>query len=321
MGASRWVLQGILATPGKARSFGLSTGLILRLVIGAVTASATSYSATMLICHSTIAAQQQHDRDAENAAKRASAAAEKARLRETMLGALDAEMKESQRQADAVSVQLEAARHRRDTASQDAAKNQERANCQLNGGPGCRKGRGPQFNEALIREAHAADERHQAEGDLSGIEARLAAAERRSDEAVAAYRARENEFLTAAQAIDKRVAGEAVPERNDPLMSYMALQTVFDSPAGPAARFYAHLMLTLLLTVEVSYVLVSEYFGHATVYMPRLIARTKTLAAEAAAQYQRATALFRRDDVRPTLFRVFPRFKKPQDDEEERRDG
>ena len=52
-----------------------------------------------------------------------SAAAEKVPLRETMLGALEAEMKELQRQADAISVQLEAIRHRRDTASQVRRRN------------------------------------------------------------------------------------------------------------------------------------------------------------------------------------------------------
>ena len=44
----------------------------------------------------------------------------------------------------------------------------------------------------------------------------------------------------------------------------MAPQKVFASKDGDGARFFAHLMLALLLTVEL-YVLVSEYFGHASV--------------------------------------------------------
>ena len=127
-------------------------------------------------------------------------------------------------------------------------------------------------------------------------------------------RAGEPAFLEAAKVIDKRVAEEAVPPRDDPTMSYMALQQVFASPMGPAARFYSHLMLILLLTVELSYVLVSEYFGHASVYMARLIARTKILSAKAADQLRRETAaLFGRDDDADDppgtpAFRAVPRF-------------
>ena len=50
----------------------------------------------------------------------------------------------------------------------------------------------------------------------------------------------------------------------------MAPQKVFASKDGDGARFFAHLMLALLLTVEL-YVLVSEYFGHASVRMARLL--------------------------------------------------
>jgi len=126
------------------------------------------------------------------------------------------------------------------------------------------------------------------------------------------FGAREVEYLAAAKAIDQRVAAEAVPARDDPVMSYMALQKVFASQDGDGARFFAHLMLALLLTVELSYVLISEYFGHASVYMARLIARTKTLAAEVADEYRRKVgAQFQADDARePTVFRVIPRFPK-----------
>jgi hypothetical protein len=310
MGASRWALQGVLATPGPARAFGLSTALILRLVIGFVTASATSYSATMLICHATIAAQQQRDRDAENAAKRAAGAAEKAQARRSILGALDAEVKAAQSEIDGINAQIDAVRRRRDTASQQVTDSQLSANCQLQGGPGCRKGKGLQYGAALIRQGKAANDMRQAEGEIPGLEGRRAVAEHRRDDALAAFRAREGEFLEAAKAIDKRVADEAVPARNDPVMSYMALEKVFASPEGPGARFYANLMLALLLVVELSYVVVSEYFGHATVYMARLIARTKILAAEAADQYRRSTgALFGQEGARElTSFRVLPRF-------------
>ena len=96
----------------------------------------------------------------------------------------------------------------------------------------------------------------------------------------------------------------------------MALQRVFASPeVGPAAHFYAHLLLALLLLMELSYVLVSEYFGMPASYMARLIARTKILAAEAADEYRRRTAtLFQQDGERERIaFRVLPRFREVDD--------
>jgi hypothetical protein len=160
-------------------------------------------------------------------------------------------------------------------------------------------------------QAKAADDQRRAEADIPGLETRLAAAERDRAAAAAAVSAREGEYLEAAKVIDKRVADELVPDRNDPVMSYLALQRVFESPAGTAARFYAHLMLGLLLMVELSYVLVSEYFEHASVYKARLIARTKIMAAEAARQYRRTSdAMFPPDQTaEQTVFRIVPRFE------------
>ena len=151
---------------------------------------------------------------------------------------------------------------------------------------------------------------------MASLASALADATRKRDDALKAYREREPEFLAAAKAIDQRVAAEAVPARNDPVMSYMALQQVLDAPeGGEAARRITHLMMLLLVTVEISYVLISEYFGHASIYMARLIARTKILGAEVADEYRRKTAaLFGRDgngdddDEPPRMsFRVMPR--------------
>jgi hypothetical protein len=91
---------------------------------------------------------------------------------------------------------------------------------------------------------------------------------------------------------------------------------------GPAARFYSHLMLGLLLTVELSYVLVSECFGHATIYMARLIARTKILAAEAAEHYRQSTGrLFTHNGKNEgPVFRLLARFKKPDEGGENGKD-
>jgi hypothetical protein len=309
MGAARWALQGVLAVPGKARALG--GAVILRLGIGIVTATATSFSANMAINHATIAAQQQKDRDGENAAKRRAGEEEKARLWQSMLGADDAAVKQAAAEESGVKKQLDAARQARENADHQLTDNKLKADCLLNGGPGCHKGVGPQFRAAMIQQAAATGALNRASADLAALETRLTDATSKLDDAVKTFRAREPDYLKAAGVIDARVAREEVPERNDPVMSYMALQEVYASPMGPAARFYSHLILGLLLTVELSYVLVSEYFGHATIYMARLIARTKILAAEAAEHYRQSTGrLFQQNDE-GSVFRLLPRFKKP----------
>ena len=313
IGASRWALQGVLAPP-KASKIGINAALVLRLVIGVVTASATSISGTMLFSHAKIEAQEEKTRDSENAAKRAAGDADKAQAWQSMLGALDAEVKHAGGEVGALNDRLDAARRLRDAAGQQAVDSKITADCQLTGGPGCKRGAGQQFRAALLRQGKAADDLRRAEGDIPDIEAQIKAANGRRDGAVAAFRAREPEYLEAAQAIDKRVADEAVPKRNDPVMSYMALQQVLNAPDGDGARFFAHLMMALLLTVELSYVIVSEYFSHASIYMARLIARTKILAAQAADEYRHAAGgLFSPKGGR-TAFRVVPRFEKSRSD-------
>jgi hypothetical protein len=49
---------------------------------------------------------------------------------------------------------------------------------------------------------------------------------------------------------------------NDPILSYQAMGEIFDDPQkGP--RRYWHLILALLLTLELSYVICSEYLARA----------------------------------------------------------
>ena len=309
MGAARWTLHGVLAVPGKGRGLARHGTVILRLVIGVVTASATSFSATMAINHATIDEQLQTDRDAKNAAKRAAGEADKARLRQIMLGERDAEVRQAADAVEAVQGRLDSARRARDEASGAVTAADLVANCESQGGPGCHRGIGPMYRAAQIKRAKAAEDLRQAEQDIPALESALAAAEQKRDRAQAAVRAHEAAFIEAAKQIDERVAREAVPARLDPVMAYLALQKVFESPEGPAARFYSHLILTLLLTVELSYVLISEYFAHASVYMARLIARTKILATEVADEYRRKTG--RGDDDDPPgapSFWVVPRF-------------
>jgi Domain of unknown function (DUF4407) len=310
LGSCRWVLRGVLAKPRAAWRAWCNPVAIIRLVIGVVLSQATALGIVMLIFSASIHRQEELDRHAVNDRLRTAGEMDKRQAWQTILGARDTEVKQASGEVAAINVQLDAARRLRDSAGQQVVDNQINADCQLNGGAGCRKGAGHEYRKAVTRQGKAADDLRRAESDLSALEARRVAAEHKRDDAVAAYRVREGEFLEAARTIDARIDGELAKPSNDPLMAYMALQRVFESDVGPAARDYYHLLLLLLLVMEMSYVLVSEYFAHASIYEVRLIARTKILAAEAAEQYRRsADVLYRSPAATPQpSFRVIPRF-------------
>ncbi len=325
MGSAHWKLQGILRRPATRQavfSWAMILGLLadnatlgLRLGIAAVTSSATAYSATLSLSHEAILTQEEKDRNAANAALREQGETEKQQIWRDMLGADDAAVKEAAEALKALQLQIADARSSRESAAGTVADAQVSADCEMHGGrgSGCKRGRGPKYRAALIRSKAANAAMTRAAADLSALEARLPDAESKYKDAIAAFRAREPDYLKAAQAIDAQVAKETVPARNDPVLAHRALQKILHSPDGEGTRFYLRLMLTLLLTVELSYVLASEYFGHASVYMARLIARTRRLAAEAAGEYWRwmqALAGEGNDPSNPPQpsYRVLPRF-------------
>jgi Domain of unknown function (DUF4407) len=329
MGSANWKLQGILRRPGSRQAllgWAVILGLVasnatlgLRLGIAGVTSSATAYSATMAMSHETIAAQEEKDRNEANAALRANGEAEKQQRWRDMLGADDAAVKEAAAALEKLQQQIADARKNRESAASTVADAQVSADCEMHGGrgSGCKRGRGPKYRAALFRSAAANAAMGRSAADLAALEGQLPDAESKYQDALKTFRAREADYLTAAQAIDERVARDAVPPRNDPVMAYRALQKIYQSPDGAGTQFYSHLMLMLLLTVELSYVLVSEYFGHASVYMVRLMARTRVLAAEVAEDTRRKiAALFGKDDGDDpdddppggVAYRVLPRF-------------
>jgi hypothetical protein len=70
-------------------------------------------------------------------------------------------------------------------------------------------------------------------------------------------------------------------------MSYLALEEVYADPRfGTAARHFSWLMMAVLMTFELSYVVVRAWFTHASVYMAILIGDTKKRADRVAADYE-----------------------------------
>ena len=96
-----------------------------------------------------------------------------------------------------------------------------------------------------------------------------------------------------------------MPDRNDALMSYLALQEVYEDPRfGEAAKHFSWLMMAVLMTFELSYVVVRVWFSHASVYMALLIADTKKRADVAAVDYERHSQALRSALGLPEVGRV-----------------
>lgn len=93
-------------------------------------------------------------------------------------------------------------------------------------------------------------------------------------------------------------------------MSYLALEEVYSDPRfGTAARHFSWLMMAVLMTFELSYVVVRAWFTHASVYMAILIGDTKKRADRVAADYESSRdALRRTPDARTLTGRAPLRF-------------
>jgi Domain of unknown function (DUF4407) len=320
-------LKGILRAPGEqTRKFRLSANVAVRLALGGINAVVTSFAATQALLNPSITVQVKKDHNAENAAIWAAGERDKAALRTTILGSFDRELTQATAEVDAANTAIKTAQATRDTAAALLLDHQLKANCEALGGKGCRRGRGPEWNAARLEEAKAKDDQRRAESDIAALQTRLTAAEAKRDRAKAAFFAAETKFQTEiASKIDARVATELTPLTIDPLISFRALQQVFDSPRdGKAAGFYWHMLMTLLLVMEISYIACSDWLDPDSVYKARLISRTLVLGAKAAAEFRRLmAALYRNDDdddppPRPPL-RLMPRFSEGDREDRDRR--
>ena len=123
----------------------------------------------------------------------------------------------------------------------------------------------------------------------------MADAQKKLDKASADVRAAEAAFAGEAAQIDEERKSHLIPDRNDALMSYLALEEVYSDPRfGTAARHFSWLMMAVLMTFELSYVVVRAWFTHASVYMAILIGDTKKRADRVAADYESSRDALRR---------------------------
>lgn len=312
IGAADWRLTGVLRQPGGHRAWWVHGRLAMRLAMTVILSTATSTGASMALFHDAIRTQLDQDVRGKNRQIEEQYAERIREQRTLRFGSLEADVQRLTGSVAEMTRVLDAARQLRATASQRAETYQIEADRELKGAPGYKAGAGSKYREAQARKLAADSDLAKVASDIEIYEPRLAQAQAKLDSATAALRSAETAFAGEATQIDEERKSKLVPDRNDALMSYLALQEVYEDPRfGEAARHFSWLMMAVLMTFELSYVVVRVWFSHASVYMALLIADTKKRADVAAVDYERHGNALRSVLGLPTIGRVKLRFLPP----------
>lgn len=301
--ASDWELAGVLRTeaPGNAYWFKATARVIFAFLL----AQATATGATLWLFGDTIDARLQAQRTASNAPVEAEYDKRKVDLKAVLIDSLGKEIESGQNERATLQRQMEAAFAERDVAHRRASQARVEAGREADGGlPGYRRGEGPRFREAQRQEVEAAAVARTVSADVRAWQARMDGAERRIGQLTAAMDRKQAEYRTRALELDAKKLGDPrwMPERNDPLLRYLALHDIQHDPRiGAAAREFHWMMVVLLLTLELSFLIVKLVCAPASVYTVRLIARTKREAAEVSAEHARGIESIRRGRPRGNL--------------------
>ncbi|MCZ7641528.1 MAG: DUF4407 domain-containing protein [Pseudorhodoplanes sp.] len=240
IGAADWRLTGVLRQPGGRHGWQGHARLAMRLAMTVILSTATSTGASMAMFHDAIKTQLEADVRGKNREIEEQYAERIREHRTLRFGSLEADVQRLTASVADASRVLDAARALRATASQRAEAYQIEADRELKGAPGYKAGAGSKYREAQARKLAADSDLAKAASDIEIYEPRLAQAQAKLDAATAALRSAENAFAGEAAEIDAERKSKLVPDRNDALMSYLALQEVYEDPRfGEAAQHFS----------------------------------------------------------------------------------
>ncbi len=302
--ASDWTLAGVLRTPGFDAQHAFK--LALRIGVALLFSLATATAFELWLHGPELQARSEAERRAANAPLVEELQRAKARLHAERVQPVQAELAGAQaalavarvRAEHAGGTQTEAAR-RADAAVREASREQDGLNRAA--------GRGPRFNDALLRERQARAEEaasllreQQALAEAARLERTASALKDELAVAASAYQ-------TGAGLLEQRMrADDRYVAARDSLMSRLiALEHLRADPRDGAAASYLHWITMLtLIAFELVLALVKLVFAPASVYTVRLIARAKEEALqvdeEHAARVEQILA--RRGAPRPAMF-------------------
>ena len=220
----------------------------------------------------------------------------KTNLRNQSLGALITEAGRIKTIIADTTPLLDAARK----AQADATSNQNiaviEAAREKNGAPGYKRGPGPNYRAALKKKQDADTALARANAEVAIYDPRLADANRTLDAVNTSLQAGEETIRAGLAKLEGEKQSGLIPEGYDALMGYTALQQIYGSPKeGSAALFFSRLMMAVLMTVELSYVVVRLWFSPASICTALLIKETKIEAEAINADYESRSHKIRAD--------------------------
>lgn len=287
--ASDWELAGVLRTEAPDNIYWFKA--TARLIVGFLLSLVTATGAVLWMFGSTIEARLQEQRMERNAPVEAEYDNRKSELKSVLIDPVDKELKARQSERAILQSQVEEAFVQRDNANRKASQARIEAGREADGGlPGYNPGEGPRFREAQRQEVEAALVAKAASTDVHAWQTRMSKAEQGIEHLTAVLERKQAEYRVQSLEIaaQKQRDSRWMPERNDPLMRYIALHDIKQDPkVGGAAREFHWMMVMVLLTLELSFLIVKYICAPASVYTVRLIARTKREAAEVSAEHAR----------------------------------
>ena len=287
VGSADWALTGILRRPGLRRDGGYWAGLSIRVSITLVMSFATSIGATMAMYHTAIVRQVEHNRLEQNKQITVFFEGRKTDLRNLSLGSLITEADRIKLIIAETAPLLDNARKvQADAASQQNIADTE-ARREKNGEPGYNRGPGPNYRTALKKKQEADTALARANAEVAIYEPRLTDANRKLDTVNASLQVGEETIKGGLEKLEAEKQSALIPEGYDALMGYTALQQIYESPRdGQAALFFSRVMMAVLMTVELSYVVVRLWFTPASVCTALQNKETRIEAEAINAEYE-----------------------------------
>jgi hypothetical protein len=292
IGCADWRLTGILQNPANKAVWANVAKLSVRIALSVVLSFATAIGATMAICHDAIKAQLEETRREINQKIDDRYGWLIQDLITRTYGPRITDVKAAKENITQITAQLDGALRRKTDAESAKKIAIEEAGRELRGDPGYRRGCRTLCRKdlALIQVADTAIAK--ASTDITTIfEPRLTEANNQLAEASKSLRVAEASAQGKVADIEAEKRSKWVPERQDALMSWMALDTLSRSPTlGAATRHFTFVITSVLLAVELSYVMVRVLFAHASIYMVLLIKATKLRSEREAMDYEVSSA-------------------------------
>jgi Domain of unknown function (DUF4407) len=288
VGSAEWALTGILRRPGRHHGGGYWGRLAIRISITIVLSFATSTGAIMAMDHVAIIRQVEHNRLEQNKQITAYYTGLKTDLRNQSLGPLINEANRIKGIIAENTPLLDTARKAQaDAQSQQRIADTE-AERELHGHPGYQAGAKTKYRAALKKRQEADTALAAANAEVAIYDPRLTDANKKLDTINASLQAGEETIKPGLEKLESEKQASLIPEGFDALMGYTALQQIYQSPKdGPAALFYSHLMMAVLMTVELAYVVVRLWFSPASICQALQIKETKVEAEAINADYER----------------------------------